>query len=201
MTAESSQALASLPAREGHFRLESGHHSDMWMDLEVLCLRPTTIKPLADQLAERLRPYALDVVCGPLNEGAFVALMVASALGCQFTYAERIANPTSSELFPVRYQVPRSLHKFIAGKRIGVVNDVTSAGSAVRGAYEDVQRIGGNVAVVGSLLVLGSGFQEWATGRTLPVESLEDRPHRLWTPTECPLCAANVRLEVSAAAQ
>ena len=32
--------LRPVPARRGHFLLESGHQGDRWLDLELLCLRP-----------------------------------------------------------------------------------------------------------------------------------------------------------------
>ena len=34
------ELLALLPRRQGHFRLESGHHGDLWLDLDPLFLRP-----------------------------------------------------------------------------------------------------------------------------------------------------------------
>src|SRR5258706_15678033 len=96
--------LNAVGSRRGHFRTESGYHTNLWMDLETLCRRPEAIQPFAQQLADRLRPYALDAVCGPLNEGAFVSLMVAAELGCDFTYAERFAEGAGEALFSVRYQ-------------------------------------------------------------------------------------------------
>jgi len=45
--------LSTVHARRGHFRFESGHHSDMWMDLETLCRRPAMIQ------------HHVDAVCGP----------------------------------------------------------------------------------------------------------------------------------------
>src|SRR6266550_1900355 len=78
-----------LPFRHGHFRYESGHHSDKWLDLETLFLHPERVEPLAHALADRIAVYQIDAVCGPLVEGAFAALMVASRLGVVFTYAER----------------------------------------------------------------------------------------------------------------
>jgi len=83
--------LQSLPLRTGHFRYESGHHGAVWLDLELLCLHPEPIRVLAGRLASALPSYHVETVCGPLVEGAFVALMVASALDVPFTYAERIA--------------------------------------------------------------------------------------------------------------
>src|SRR5438093_1460538 len=49
-----------LPIRKGHFRYESGHHSDKWIDLERLCLRPEPMTRLAYELADRLTPYSID---------------------------------------------------------------------------------------------------------------------------------------------
>ena len=57
------ELLSLLAARKGHFRLESGHHGDLWLDLELLCLRPQRIRPFAVELAKRLP--AVDAVCGP----------------------------------------------------------------------------------------------------------------------------------------
>ena len=98
--------VSRLPGRIGHFRLESGHHSDLWLDLQRLCSRPEFIRPRAAALARRLAPHRVDVVCGPLVEGAFVALMVALELGVEFCYAERVVPAGAAEaepLFPVEY--------------------------------------------------------------------------------------------------
>jgi orotate phosphoribosyltransferase len=186
---------SSIPIRRGHFRLESGHHSDVWMTLETLCSRPAALQPSIDALATRLRPRSIDVACGPLNEGALVALMVAQALGCAFAYAERFVRPGDERLFAVEYRLPAAQHALVKGKRIAILNDVTSAGSAVRGTYEDLIRHDAHVVAVGSLLVLGDPFIAFARGRNLPVEALEHLAYDIWTPGECPLCRDGVPLE------
>jgi len=53
-------------ARRGHFRLESGLHGDLWLDLELLCLQSRRIQPFTAELACRLGEYRIDAVCGPL---------------------------------------------------------------------------------------------------------------------------------------
>src|SRR5215470_11774772 len=126
--------ISLMPARRGHFLFESGHHGDLWLDLELLCLRPEPVRRLAERVAERLAPYAVDAVCGPLVEGAFVALMVAAALGVPFSYAERFPDPKRDDLFPIDYRLPRALRARVRDRRVAVVNDVINAGSAVRGA-------------------------------------------------------------------
>src|SRR5258705_16684 len=113
--------LSLVNGRAGHFRFESGHHGDRWMDLETLCLRILEVREFAVQLAEGVGKYEVEVVCGPLVEGAFVALLVSLELGCEFTYAERIAHEGREGLFPVEYKLPKSLHCAVKGKRVAIV--------------------------------------------------------------------------------
>src|SRR6266478_7683266 len=126
--------IALMPARRGHFLLESGHHGDLWLGLELLCLKPDPVRRLAARLAARLAPHAVEAVCGPLVEGAFVALMVAAELGVPFTYAERFADRALIDregLYPVQYRLPHALGDVVRGKRVAIVNDVINAGSAI----------------------------------------------------------------------
>jgi orotate phosphoribosyltransferase len=182
--------------RTGHFVFESGHHSDLWMDLETLCLDPAVVQPMAADLAARLRPYAIDIVCGPLNEGAFVGLLTASALGCRFAYTERFApDVPASALYPVEYRLPKPLREAVRGRRVAIVNDVSSAGSAVRGTYTDVQLNGAVIVAIASLVVLGESMTAFAAQKQVPLVSLAARPLNMWTRTECPLCARGVPVD------
>jgi len=104
-----------LPKREGHFVFESGHHGQVWLDLALLLLHPERVQPLAEALAERLRGYQIAVVCGPLVEGAFVGLMVASSLRLPFSYSEPVLDHRAAGLFPVSYPIPRPLERELRG--------------------------------------------------------------------------------------
>jgi orotate phosphoribosyltransferase len=191
------ETLLSLArGRQGHFHLESGHHGDLWLQLETLCLDTREIRPLAVQLAAQLRHYQVAVVCGPLVEGAFIALLVSPELGCDFVYAERFASTTREGLYPVEYHLPQALHPAVKGKRVAIVNDVISAGSAVRGAFSDLQAIGANIVAIGALLALGDSIAGFAREHHVALELLNQMPHNLWTPSECPLCAAGQPLEI-----
>jgi orotate phosphoribosyltransferase len=187
--------LSLVRGRHGHFKLESGHHGDVWFDLETLCLNPSEIQPFAERLAAQLKKYQVDVVCGPLVEGAFVALLVSQELGCQFAYAERFDDTTRGELFPVRYRLPKSLHPAVSGKRVVIVNDVISAGSAVRGTFFDLREIGAEVVAIAALLALGESITEFAAKHGVALELLERIPNNLWKPEDCPLCTAGIAIE------
>jgi orotate phosphoribosyltransferase len=66
-----------LPARRGHFRFESGHHWELWLDRELLLVEPEPVRRQARRLAGRVAAGRPEIVCGPLVEGAFVALLAA----------------------------------------------------------------------------------------------------------------------------
>jgi len=111
-------------------------------------------------------------------------------------YAERFADPTREGLFPVEYRLPKALQPVVKGKRVAIVNDVINAGSAVRGAFFDLQALGADIVAIGALLALGDAIAEFATEHHVALELLERMPNNLWTPAECPLCATGIPLEV-----
>ena len=182
-----------LPWRKGHFKLESGHHGDTWLNLELLCVHPEPVEQLAVVLADVLSEQRGEVVCGPLVEGAFVAMMVAKRLGVPFTYTERF-DSKSGELFPVSYRLPGAQRDLVAGKRIIVVNDVIGAGSAVLGTLRDLYECGADPVAIATLATRGSAAGVLARENGLALETLATFPGEAWKPAECPLCAAGVPL-------
>jgi orotate phosphoribosyltransferase len=178
----------------GHFVFESGHHGTTWLDLETTFLHPAAVEPRAEAIAARLRPIEAEAVCGPLVEGAFLALMVARRLALPFTYSERF-HDAARALYPYGYRIPPVQHPYLAGKRVIVINDVISAGSAVRGTALELDRLNATVVAIGALLVLGDWTDGFARERGAAVIALERRAHELWTPEECPLCRDGVPLE------
>src|SRR5436853_463434 len=101
--------LKHVAARSGHFLLESGHHGDLWLDLESLCLELARVQPFAAELAKRLEPFGVEAVCGPLVEGAFVALMVASELRSEFYYVERLEATHGDGDCLATYRIPTAI--------------------------------------------------------------------------------------------
>jgi orotate phosphoribosyltransferase len=165
------------------------------MDLEALFLYPNDIEPFAAQLAEQLRACDAEVVCGPLVEGAFLALLVARQLGIPFTYSERFSYCEGRELYPYGYRIPEALHHHLAGKRVLIVNDVISAGSAVRGTAAALDQLEARVVGLGALLVLGHWTAEFARERVITPAILSAAENEWWAPPECPLCKNGVPLE------
>ncbi len=188
--------LTTLGARAGHFRYESGYHSTLWMDLDALFTRPGATQPYIDRLAQKLAPYRPDGICGPLTGGAFLAQRLAAALDADFYYAERFAPAGGSgALYSIQYRLPAAQVRLVEGKRIAIVDDVISAGSAVRGAFASLQAARAVTVVAGCFLLLGDAAPAYFAPHGITVESVEQRDLRMWQPADCPLCAAGVPLE------
>jgi orotate phosphoribosyltransferase len=191
----SSDVFRTLPAREGHFRLESGYHTGLWLSLETVFVDPERIAPLIDALAERLRPYVVDGVCGAFVGGAFLAQLLASRLRVRFFYAEPIPPAGEEGLFTARYRLPPAQALALRERSLAIVDDVISAGSSARAVIEAVNAAGARASVVACLMTLGDvGLAHFRSAR-VPMETLERRPFLMWPPSACPLCHSGAPLE------
>ena len=191
--------LELVAGRRGHFRMESGYHSRLWLDLDPLFTEPRRIEPFVAELTNALRRYNVAGVCGPLLGGAFLAQLVAQTLAVEFYYTERVMPPEPGGLYQARYHLPPAVAYRIHGKQVAMVDDVMSAGSALRGTYTELQANGAVPVVAGALLVLGSAGADFFSERGVAVEAVVRDDFEMWLPADCPLCTAGQPLENVAA--
>jgi orotate phosphoribosyltransferase len=191
------ELLSLLSARKGHFRLESGYHGGLWLDLDPLFVTPGRVRPFVERLAERLSEHRIEAVCGPLVGGAFLAHAIASLLDIEFYYARRFVPTLQDEgtLYPVDYRLPSGVSGLVRDKAVAVVDDAISAGSAVRGTVSALESRGARVAALGALLMLGSQAQDYCRDREYALEAIVQLPYEMWVPAECPMCASGLPLE------
>jgi orotate phosphoribosyltransferase len=175
------EILDLLDGRRGHFLLESGHHGDLWLDLDRLFERPARLEPFAAELGSRLTAHGIEGVCGPLTGGAFIAQTVAAKLDLAFSWAERSAGG---------YRIPDPLQVALEGKTVAIVDDVVNAASAARATLDQLRACGARPVAVGALVTLGSAPEEFAEREGLALERLATLANTLWEPSECPMCAA-----------
>ena len=188
--------LTLVPRRQGHFLLESGHHGDLWLDLDALFLHPSALAPHVSALAAALVKRKVDAVCGPLTGGAFAAHMVAADLDCGFCYTERVVQPGVEGTKSVEYRLPTAVRPAVAGKRVAVIDDAINAGSAVRGTLAALRSAGAVPVAIAALLDLAPDRVDPPAFDGLPLVALSSLTARLWTQAECPLCSAQVPLEI-----
>jgi orotate phosphoribosyltransferase len=187
--------LALVAGRRGHFQLESGHHGALWLDLDALFAEPARIDPFVGALANALRAYDVGVVCGPLLGGAFLAQLVAQKLSVEFCFTERVMPTELGGLYQTRYILPAAFRARVRGRRLAIVDDVMSAGSALRGTYSELRSHGAEPVVAGALLLLGDAGARLFAEQGVPVEAVARDEYTLWMPNECPLCLAGMPVE------
>jgi orotate phosphoribosyltransferase len=191
---ETEAVLSLMSARTGHFPLESGHHGELWLELDTLFWEPTALEPPVRRLAELIRPHAPDVVCGPLVGGAFLAQLVAMRLGLRFCHTERVSAGDGG-LYAATYRLPGALGVRLRGLRVAVVDDVVNAGSSVRATLAALTQAGARPVALGALLALGATPAKVAAAAGLPLETVATRENEIWEPQSCPRCANGEPLE------
>jgi orotate phosphoribosyltransferase len=186
--------LELADCRTGHFCMESGFHSALWLNLDALFAATSRIEPFISRLADMLRPHRLDAVCGPLLGGAFLAHRVAQLIDAEFWYTAPAAAADGSGLFRARYRLPSAFVTRLSRPRVGLVDDVISAGSSLRATYSELQSIT-EVAAVGALLQLGTVGADFFAAHRVPLEQVVEQPFQTWSPADCPQCAAGIPVE------
>ena len=166
--------LDLLSVRRGHFKLESGHHGNLWLDLDRLFLRPALLLPFARELAGRLAAHRVEAIVGPLSGGAFLAQMVAAELDLYFAFAERHADARG-----VSYGIPGTLQASLRGKTIAIVDDAINAGSATRATCAALLALDARPVAVGALLILGETTSPFFEANNLAVECIVRLPNEL----------------------
>jgi orotate phosphoribosyltransferase len=140
-----------------------------------LFARPRALRPYADALANLLRRYDPELVCGPLVGGAYAAQLVAESLDTDFSWSNRLSGT---------YVLARA--GTVADRRVAIVDDAINAGSAVGSTAAAIEHAGGRLIAVAALLTLGAAPTSVAGA---PVERLAALPSTLWPASTCPLCA------------
>lgn len=188
--------ITLVGGRRGHFRTESGYHSDRWLDLDRLFESPRKLRPFVAELAARLSHDRIDAICGPMTGGAKLAKLVAAELGSAYVFTERFESIHATGLFPVRYELPSKFHATVRGKSIAIVDDAISAGSAIRGTHADLLRHEARPVSLGALFVFGTAADDFARDNQLRLEAIHRESSGLWKPEACPHCRRGTALEI-----
>ena len=167
----------------------------MWLDLDPLFSDSRAVEPFVSALTDLVGAYEPEGVCGPLLGGAFLAQLLARRLSVEFFFTERAVPSAPHELYRARYRLPASLSGRVRGRRVALVDDVMSAGSALRGTDAELRSHGARPVVAGALLVLGSAGAEHFALESVPVEAVVRDDFTIWLPDRCPLCEQHIPLE------
>ena len=165
----------------GHFVYTSGRHGSVYVNKDAVYPHTEMVSQLCTMFADELRPHAPEVVCGPALGGIILSQWTAHHLGVLGVYAEK----SDSGL-----ELRRNYDKLVAGRRVGVVEDIVTTGGSLKQAVEAVRLAGGEV--VGAVAIVNRGGIDAADLGTPVFSSLVELDADSYDPSECPLCADGV---------
>lgn len=165
--------------RDGHFRLLSGLHTDVFMAFSAIATDRGNLDAISSWLGPTVDAWAPNAVLAPSTAG----------VGLAATLARRISAPLHLAAVGADGRPTAILGSTLpASARVLVVNDVTTTGTGIRALADIAGSHGADV--------VGAAWFASRSGRPahldLPTAHVVDVNLSASGPGECPLCAAGV---------
>lgn len=138
-----------------HFVYISGDHGSGWIDKNAIFPHTEHVAALCRDLAEDVKDWGIEAVCGPATGGLIVAEWTAHALGVLSLFTEHDPAPQGQALRG-RFLLRRGYDQLVAGKRVLVVDDIVNTGLSLRETAAAVQQAGGQVVGAACLVSRGN---------------------------------------------
>jgi orotate phosphoribosyltransferase len=165
----------------GHFRLSSGRHSDVFVQKFRVFEHPRLTQALGEAIAERF-DGRFGLVASPAVGAIVLGFAVALAAQSRMIFAERVDQ---------RLEFRRGF-AVVPRERVLVVEDVVTTGASARAIVELVRTAGGVPVGVGALIDRADSEKRDVGAR---LESLLRLEAPSWDPESCGLCADDIPLQ------
>jgi orotate phosphoribosyltransferase len=172
-----------------HFVYISGDHGSGWIDKDAIYPHTERIERLTRDMAQAVRDWNIEVVCGPATGGLVVAEWTAHELGALSIFAEHDPTPQPGQLRG-RFLLRRGYDHLVSGKRVLVVDDIVNTGLSLRQTAEAVRTAGGQI--VGAACLVSRGNVDAAGLGVDRYAYLLEYKIPAWPEAECKLCQAGV---------
>jgi len=167
---------------QGHFKLTSGRHSNLYYEKFTILKNPAVCAPLCKQMAQLFADKQVEVVVGPTTGGVIIAYEVARALGTHSLYAEP-GTSGNERIFKRGFSLAE-------GQRALIVDDIVTTGRSMVEVIRLLESYKATIVGVGALLDRSGG----AVNLGYPLTALTTVSADSWAPGECPLCKDGVEL-------
>lgn len=172
----------------GHFVGTSGRHFPVYLNKDVLYTHPEATSDVGKLFAEKYVGKGIQVVVGPAMGGVILAQWTAYHLGKlggrQVSAA--FADKDDDEGFVLK----RGYDGLIEGKKVLLVEDITTTGGSIKKVAEAVEATGADVVDV-CVMVNRDPGNVTAEKLGFPFSSLSEYEVPSYEDKDCPLCAEN----------
>ena len=166
--------------KEGHFLLASGLHSPVYWEKFRILQYPHYTEKLCCLIAQHFKDQRIELVVGPTTGGIILAFETARQLEVRSIFAEKMGE----------VRVFRRDFDLTPGERILIVDDVLTTGGSIKETMNAINRLGGVIVGIGVLVDRSSQMVDFG----VPLFSCIRAPTTVYSPEECPLCAAHIPL-------
>lgn len=170
---------------DSHFALTSGKHSAIYINKDALYPHTAETSRICMLFAEKLKDYEIDTVVGPALGGIILSQWTAYHLS---KFKNREIYGVYTEKTPEGGQVfTRGYDKFVVGKKVLVVEDLTSTGGSAKKVVEAVRAAGGDVVAV---TVMANRNPEEVTAEYFGAKFLPLAEFKVeaYEEADCPMC-------------
>ncbi len=165
---------------EGHFKLTSGKHSDVYYEKFNILRQPRMCEKVCIEMAKSFEKDNVELVVGPTTGGIIIAYEVAKHLGVDSIYAEA-AEDGKGRVFKRGFFIEE-------GTRVLIVDDVLTTGTSIFEVIELVNKYKANIVGIGEFLDRSGGKVKF----DYPFKPLATVSADAWEPDDCPLCKKGV---------
>jgi orotate phosphoribosyltransferase len=175
--------------RTGHFVYTSGRHGDAYILKDAMYAYPRQTSEVCKTMAEHFKDTGIEAVIGPA---------VGAAILSQWT-AYHLSEFSGKDVYAVYadkdgeggFVIKRGYDKLIAGKRVLVVEDLTTTGGSIKKVVDATRAAGAEVAGVVVLCNRGDVTKEMV-GAPKEFISLVRLELESWEEDACELCEKNI---------
>jgi orotate phosphoribosyltransferase len=165
---------------EGHFKLSSGKHSDIYYEKFMILKRPRLCERVCAALAEMFENDNVELVVGPTTGGIIIAYEVAKHLNVDSIYAEP-GEGGKGRIFKRGFHIDE-------GTRVLIVDDVLTAGTSISEVITLVKSYNAKIVGIGEFLDRSGGKVKF----DYPLKPLATVTADAWEPESCPLCKKGI---------
>ena len=171
---------------DSHFVYTSGKHGSVYINKDALYPHTAETSRVGEMFAQKYKEMDIDVVAGPALGGIILSQWTAFHLS-QLKGKEILGVYTekTQQIFT------RGYDKHVKGKKVLVIEDLTTTGGSVRKVVDSVKAAGGEVVAV---CVMVNRDPKNVTSEVVggPFSAMGVLKAQAFDEVECPLCKTNV---------
>lgn len=160
---------------EGHFKLTSGRHSDIYYEKFTLLRKPAICTRICEEMANKVKAFGPVSILGPTTGGLMIAYDVARYLGLEALYAE----PGDDG------RILKRGMELKEGQKVAIVDDVLTTGGSIFECINLAKKYQADIVGISVMLDRSNGQVTF----DYPYEPVARVSANNWKPSDCPICA------------